>query len=85
MENTKVLSHSKLEGTITLTLSELEARALRGITLYGSEGFLKVFYDKLGKSTVQPYEKGIISLFETIRKELPQHLDKFDKARKALQ
>lgn len=82
MSESKINSTSNFEVSITLKLTEVEARALGQLTVYGTPTFLKVFYEKLGKSYLQPHEKGIISLFETIRKELPQHIAKADKARK---
>jgi DNA-directed RNA polymerase alpha subunit len=81
MTNEKIKSTSSLEVNIILKLTETEARALKAITVYGAKPFLEVFYEKLGKSYLQPYEKGVISLFETIDQELPQHLKKADDAR----
>jgi hypothetical protein len=34
---------------------------------YGAEAFLKHFYEKLGKSYMEPHEKGLRSLFQSIR------------------
>lgn len=70
---------------ISLELTETEARALDAMTKYGHKSFLEGVYTKLGKSYMQPYEAGVISLFETIKKELPQHFFKIDKAREALE
>lgn len=80
----KVKSESQFELNINLQLTEVEARALKELTVFGTEPFLKVFYEKLGKTSLQRHEKGIISLFETIRSELPKHLNKADKVRKIL-
>ena len=77
----KIKSSSKFEITIGLQLTEMEARALDAITLYGTEEFLKCFYQNLGKAYLQPHEEGIKSLFETIKNELPKHLKKVDKTR----
>ena len=79
----RIKSSGKLEANFTITLSEVEARALVEMTTYGHEPFLKGFYTKLGKSYLQPYEAGIISLFSTIKKELPPHLSRVDDAKKA--
>lgn len=80
----KVKSESQFELKINLQLTEVEARALKELTVFGTEPFLKVFYEKLGKTSLQSHEKGIISLFETIKSELPKHLNKADKVRKIL-
>jgi len=84
MENKTIRSQSKFDIEINITLTEIEARALRELTVYGTDVFLKVFYEKLGRSTLETHEKGIISLFETIKKELPQHLNKADRVRELL-
>ncbi|MCC9016947.1 hypothetical protein [Flavobacterium lipolyticum] len=81
MNTNNIISNANLEFNITLKLSESEARALEQLTVYGTDAFLKVFYQHLGKSTLGPQEKGLISLFETIRKELPKHFNKMDNVR----
>jgi hypothetical protein len=81
MDTPKINSFANFEVNITLKLTEVEARALRELTVYGTDAFLKVFYQHLGKSTLGPHEKGLISLFETIKKELPKHLYKVDSVR----
>lgn len=74
-------STSKIEMSLTIELSEGEVRALEAIAGYGHEAFLKVFYEKMGKHYLQPHEKDVISLFETIRTELKPHLSKVNSAR----
>lgn len=78
----KLNSHSSLEFKIVLNLTEMEARALQAITVYGTKSFLDYFYRDLGKVYLQPHEKGLESLFETIKSELPPHLNKIDETRK---
>lgn len=80
----KIQSSSNVELNITLKITESEARALKEFTVFGTETFLKVFYEKLGKTTLSRHESGVYSLFETIKKELPKHLNKIDKVRKIL-
>jgi hypothetical protein len=80
MEITKSISNFTFE--VILKLSEKEARALKAITEYGIKNFTEVFYEKLGKSVLAPYEDGLKELFETAKEELPKHLSKFDKVRK---
>ncbi len=70
--------------TVTLQLSEQEAKALDGIFGYDVDHFLKAFYEKMGKAYVQPHEAGVRSLHATIRGQLAGPIAEFDKARKAL-
>jgi hypothetical protein len=79
----KVNSESTLAVEITLRLTESEARALKEMVGYGVDAFLKSFYTKLGTHYLKPHESGVRSLFETIKRELPPHLNKADRARKA--
>lgn len=78
----KIKSASTFEVKITLSLTEQEARALKAIVGYGTKAFLDCFYEHLGKFYLQPHEKGVQSLFETISTELPQHLAKADETKK---
>lgn len=80
MEVTK--STSNMDFGVILKLSEKEARALQAITLYGAKEFLETFYKHLGKAYLEPHEDGVKVLFETIKSELPRHLDKFDRIRR---
>lgn len=70
----KLKPQIKIEYTVKMELTADEAAALVSLTGYGTQTFLKIFYEKLGKSYLQPYEKGLISLFETIKSELPEQL-----------
>jgi hypothetical protein len=80
MEN-KIKSSSKFEVKILLELTEQEARALEAIVGYGTKEFLECFYAHLGKHYLEPHESGVESLFETIKRELPEHLRKADDVR----
>jgi hypothetical protein len=77
----KVRSTSNVTIGVILSLTEQEARALHAITQYGSKEFIKTFYEHMGKSVLQPHEEGLISLFQTIRDELPRHINRADQAR----
>ncbi len=72
-------SDFKIEFTINLKLSIAEARALNEMVKYGSKVFLEGYYKQLGKSYLQPFERGVVSLFETVRTELPFKLHDVDK------
>ncbi len=80
MEN-KIKSTSQFDIQVILKLSEQEARALLAITDYGTDSFLKSFYKTLGQEALKPHESGIMSLFDTIKQELPKHLTKADDIR----
>lgn len=64
------------------TVSEEEARALNALTVYGFKQFTEVFYEKLGVTYMKPHHKGLESLFNTIKKEIPKHLVRMDNTRK---
>lgn len=74
-------SNSVMEFNVFLKLTESEVRALQAITEYGYKEFLKVFYEHLGKHYLEPNEQGLISLFNSIRQEIPPHLSRIDKTR----
>lgn len=63
----KVIGYGEIKGEITLVLSETEAKALDALVGYGAKQFLEVFYKHLGKAYLQEHERGLISLFESVR------------------
>lgn len=67
-----------------VTLSEQEILALDGILGYNVDTFLKVFYEKMGKSYVQPHESGVRSLHENLRKQLSPLVATITEARKRI-
>lgn len=73
------------EVKILLEITEGEARALDGIFGYNVDTFLKVFYERMGKSYVQPFEADVRSLHATIGSLVSGPLAQMDKARKAMQ
>jgi len=80
----RVITTSKVEMKITIELSEVEARALEAIAGYGPSKFKEWFYKNLGKHYLEPHSIGVDSLFATVKKELPYHLNKIDEVRKLL-
>ena len=84
MATAELKSTLDLKINITLDLTLAEARALNEITGYGVKEFLAGYYKQLGKSYLQPHEKGVISLFETIKQNLPGKLYEADKIIKAV-
>jgi len=73
-----------LEAQATITFNEVELRALEAMTGYGADAFLGVFYEKLGKRYMQPYEAGLRSLFETINPPVKTAIRQVDEARACL-
>ena len=67
---------------VNLKLTESEARALDALVGYGFKSFLEVFYKNLGKHYMEPHEKGLQNLFDTVRDNMPKHLSRIDKTRK---
>jgi hypothetical protein len=63
----KVIGHGEISGSVTLVLTEAEAKALDALVGYGVAPFLEAFYKHLGKAYLQPYEQGLKSLFESVR------------------
>lgn len=78
MAEAKADSSITLDIKIKMTLTIEEAKALAAMTGYGAKSFLEGYYKQLGKSYMQPHEKGVYSLFETINKTLPSELRKVE-------
>ena len=76
MSIAEVKSKITLDLKIHLELSLEEAKALESITGYGVDEFLKGYYKQLGKSYLQPHEKGVRSLFKRIKESLPGEIHK---------
>jgi hypothetical protein len=80
------LKHTKVEATLTVQveLTEAEVRALSGIFGYHVSAFLKVFYERMGRAYVEPYEAGVRSLHETIRGVMAGPIRQIDAARQVM-
>lgn len=74
---------TQVEFKVTLQLTEAEANALEAIIGYGVKPFLQMFYEHMGKSYLQPYEKGAISLFEQ-RQQISYQLYNIRQVKKAI-
>lgn len=85
MSQVKAVSNIAVDYKIHLVLSEEEARAFHAIVGYGPDQFVKWFYRNLGKHYLQPHEKAMRSLFDTVRNTLPMELHKIDKMKKFVQ
>ena len=73
----------RVDISATLTLSEREMRALNALTAYGTDQFLEFFYRNMGKSSLEPHEAGLRSLFQLARNEIPQTIKRGQDARKS--
>ncbi len=78
----KLSARPIIQTHLTISITEVEARAFDALVGYGTDAFLKVFYEKLGKAYLEPHEDGLRSLFKCFRKELPAILGRADRARK---
>lgn len=85
MNNKIVTSQPVFDMDILLRLNEQQARALYSLTVYGPKEFLKWFYKNMGKHYMEPHAKGLESLFEVLRTELPPHLKTADEVREFLE
>lgn len=74
MEKIKLISKTNVDLKINLELTLSEAHALHNLTVYGFPAFKEMFYKNLGQHYLKPHEKGLGSLFETIKKEVPYRL-----------
>jgi len=77
----KIEERLMIQAEICIRLSEEEAAALDALAGYGAEAFLKVFYAHLGKSYLEPHEKGLRLLFDTIRGPMSDFYEKANQAR----
>ncbi len=68
----------------TISLSENELRALEALAGYGTDKFLEVFYENMGKHYLTPHEAGLRSLFESVRGDGRSLLHRIDAAREAV-
>lgn len=74
----------RVETKIVLELTEAEARALDGIFGYSVDAFLRVFYQQMGYSYVQPFEEGVRSLHKTVRGVTSPAIAQLDETRRRL-
>jgi hypothetical protein len=69
----------------TITLSEVEVRALDAMIGYGADAFIKVFYDKLGQGYMRDHEAGLRSFFVAVGRDVLPALHEIDQARRDLE
>lgn len=79
-----VTNRVSLTFTSTITLTEVEMRALEALVCYGDEAFIKAFKENLGSCYIENHTDGLISFFDTVRKQVLPAVHQVDKSRKLL-
>lgn len=79
----RIAQHAGVSLSATLTLTEPELAALEALAGYGDDAFLRNFYQLLGRTYLEPHEKGVRTLFRTVREHIPGLLSRAKKAREA--
>lgn len=74
--------HPTLGLTVTIRLTEEEARAFDALVGYGDDAFIKHFYETLGAAYMRDHERGLRTMFQSIRDTMPGILGRMDDARK---
>lgn len=77
-------NHAKISFSTTLTLTEVEIRALEALIGYGADPFLKVFKAQLGEAYIRNHEEGIRSFFSAVGRDVLPALEDIDQARRDL-
>jgi hypothetical protein len=86
LEKAKIRGTAVVAGEIHIVLTEDQARALNALAGYGTDAFLRVFYEGLGSHYLKPYEKGLRELLDEIRDGdmgIGQFMRRMDQARAA--
>ncbi|MFG1304219.1 hypothetical protein V5F34_08770 [Xanthobacter autotrophicus] len=80
------LKYFKPEVTVkaTIELDEGDLAALDALAGYGTDAFLKVFYERLGEAYLKPHEKSLRKIFSEIRRVAPVAIKKAEEARAQL-
>ena len=67
----RFIVQASIDVAVTIRLTYTEMQALDALAGYGTDEFLKVFYERMGESYLRPHEKGLRSLFDAVRREFP--------------
>lgn len=73
-----------LQFSTTLTLNEVEIRALDALVGYGDDAFIEAFKEKLGSVYIRDHEHGLRSAFDAIRRDVLPALAEIKQARRDL-
>lgn len=79
----EIKGHASVETKITMQFTEQESRALDALVGYGTDAFIKVFYEHLGKAYMEKHELGLRSFFKSVRDYVPGVLTRADAAQAA--
>jgi hypothetical protein len=71
--------------TAQIPMTEGELRALTAIACYGADAFLKVFYERLGKAYLGPFEQDMRALFGRIAHTVEPALVQVKEAREYME
>jgi len=63
----RIEGRGNLKVEVAIVLSEEEAWALDALAGYGTDPFLECFYKHMGTVCLKPYEKGLRTLFDSVR------------------
>ncbi len=80
----KFTPHMNINYSVTVTLTEVEARALDALFGYNNKQMLDVFYEHMGKYYMEPHEAGFFSLAESVRTQLQDGLGRVNEAQKVI-
>lgn len=78
----EITERPRIDLRLSFTVNEEEARALDALAGYGSDAFVKAFYETLGKAYMERHENGLRTFLNSIREFVPHALGRIDKARK---
>ena len=77
-------NRAQIDFTATLTLSEVELRALDALVGYGDDAFIAAFKEKLGHAYIRDHERGLRSAFNAIREQVLPALFEVSQGRRDL-
>jgi hypothetical protein len=72
---------TRVTAEATLTLTEIEMRALDALFCYGVDSLLKAFYKDCGTTYMKPYEAGLRTLAEGVGRDLKPIIKRAEQAR----
>lgn len=78
------LKRPRIVVAAVVEFDEDDLRVLDALTGYSDDGFLKFFYEKMGRAYLEPHEKAFRRLFPELRRISSQALSTADKARQKL-
>lgn len=77
----KITHRPEVNLQVAFVVDESEARALEALAGYSIDSFIETFYVKMGRSYLQPYEKGLRTFLASINSVVKPALRQIDEAR----